>query len=276
MNLTLRMRVASHHVTWLLGTRFPRSIPLVFVVGYPKSGNTWISQLVANCLELPFCRNSVLPVGCAAVVMGHQRVWKSYPRGVYIVRDGRDAIVSQFFWQISKIPEGDRPRLTSLQLRTFPGMTNKADALGLFDAFVARQLVKPFAAHANWGKHVRSWFEVKNPNVSLVRYEDLHTDGEATLARVVSELSDEPEDLDRAREAINRFKFRKQAARRASLVPRAFLRKGQTGDWVNYFTRKSAELFDRCCGDVLIEMGYERDHSWVESVGPSPVTAVAT
>jgi len=276
MNLKLRLRVASHNMTWLLGTRFPRSIPLVFVVGYPKSGNTWISQLVANCLELPFCRNSLLPVGCAAVVMGHKRVWKSYPRGVYIVRDGRDAIVSQFHWQISMIPEGDRPRLTTLQRRTFPGLTNRADAPGLFDACVARQLVKPFAAHANWAKHVRSYFEVKNPNISLLRYEDLHADGEATLARVVSELSGEPENRDRAREAIDRFNFRKQAARRATIVSSAFLRKGQTGDWVNHFTPKSAELFDRCCGDMLIQMGYERDHSWVDSVGPSPITAAAT
>ena len=275
MNLKQRMRVASHNLTWLLGTRFPKSIPLVFVVGYPKSGNTWVAQLVAHCLELPYPRRSLLPVGFAAVVMGHKRVWKSYPRGVYVVRDGRDAIVAQFCFQVSHLPEGDHPRLPSVQRRSFPGLTNKDNARELFDAFVARQLVNPIAAHANWADHVRSYSKVKNPNVALVRYEDLQADGEATLARVISELTGESPDIERAREAMNRFAFRKQAARPA-VGSSVHLRKGRVGDWVNYFTPKAAELFDRACGDVLIEMGYERDHSWVESVGQVPAAAVAT
>ncbi len=58
MNLKLRMRVASHNLTWLLGTRFPKSIPLVFVVGYPKSGSTRAAQLVSHCLELPYPRHA--------------------------------------------------------------------------------------------------------------------------------------------------------------------------------------------------------------------------
>ncbi len=276
MNLKLRMRVASHNVTWLLGTRFPKSIPLVFVVGYPKSGSTWVAQLVAHCLQLPFPRFSLLPVGCAAVVMGHKRVWRRYPRGVYVVRDGRDAIASQFFYQLTQIPEGDHPRLTALQRRSFPNLVNKADLNGVFDDFVARQLVNPIAAHANWASHVRSYFEVANPNMSLVKYKDLHTDGVATLARVISELSGEPSDLDRTREAIDRFKFGKQSTRRGNLASAAYLRKGQAGDWINHFTRTAAELFDRECGDMLIKMGYEPDHSWVESVGATSRTLAAT
>ena len=266
MNIKLRMRVASHNVTWLLGTRFPKSIPLVFVVGYPKSGSTWAAQLVSHCLELPHPRLSLLPIGFPAVVMGHKRVWKSYPRGVYVVRDGRDALTSQFFYQLSQMPEGDYPRLSGLIRRSYPNLVNKADPSGLFDDFVKRQLANPIAAHCNWGAHVRSYFEVENPNMSIVKYEDLHTDGEATLARVVSELSGEPADPDRAREAINRYKFGKQSVRRNNPAPKAYLRKGKAGDWVNHFTPTAAKLFDRACGDMLIKMGYEKDHSWVESV----------
>ncbi len=276
MNIKLRMRVASHNVTWLLGTRFPKLIPLVFVVGYPKSGSTWAAQLVSHCLQLPYPRHSLLPVGFAAVVMGHKRVWKSYPRGVYVVRDGRDAIASQFFYQLSQIPEGDHPRLTALQRRSFPNLVNKADLSGVFDDFVARQLVNPIAAHANWATHVRSYFEVANPNMSLVRYEDLHTDGVATLTRVITELSGDAPDPDRARAAVERFMFGKQTAQRAKLANPAWLRKGKAGDWTNHFTRTAAEHFDRVCGDMLIKMGYEPDHSWVESVGATSGSLAAT
>ena len=63
MNVQATLRIASHHVTWFLGTRFPKSIPLVFVLGYPKSGTTWACQLAADYLQLPFPRYSLLPVG---------------------------------------------------------------------------------------------------------------------------------------------------------------------------------------------------------------------
>lgn len=74
MNGTLLLRAASHHVTWFLGTRFTKAIPLVFVVGYPKSGTTWACQLVADYMQLPFPRYSLLPIGCPAVVHGHERM----------------------------------------------------------------------------------------------------------------------------------------------------------------------------------------------------------
>ena len=54
MNIHRHLRTASHHVTWIIGTRAPKLVPLVFVVGYPKSGTTWAAQLVADYLQMPF------------------------------------------------------------------------------------------------------------------------------------------------------------------------------------------------------------------------------
>jgi hypothetical protein len=252
----------------------------VFVLGYPKSGTTWASQLIADYLRLPFPRFSLLPIACEAVVQGHQRVWKSYRRGVYVLRDGRDALASQYFQLTRHVPEGDNPPLTRVQRRNLPGLVNKADVLGNMTAFIERQMKKPVGARVNWGDHLRSYYDAGNPNIAFVRYEDLLTDGQAALAAVVSHLTGEEADEERVRSALEQFSFRGQAGRARGQEDRSsFLRKGKAGDWVNHFTVEAAEIFDHCCGDMLIRAGYEPDHSWIRTFherSEAPPTAAAT
>ena len=278
--LKIHARTLSHHVTWFLGTRFPQVFPLVFVVGYLKSGSTWAAQLVAHVLELPFPRFSLLPIGCPAVVHGHERVWKRYPKCVYVMRDGRDVMVSQYFFMSKSIPDGDNPRMTARQHRMFPSLVNKVNVHDNLTAFVNRMMRKPESARANWGEHLRSYYASDNPNVVLLRYEDLMQDGPNTLGRVMSELTGEEADADRVRESLDRFSFERQAGRRRGDERRSnFLRKGLVGDWTNHFTRSAAEAFDRSCGDMLIRAGYETDRSWVESCNPAlpdPAAALTT
>ena len=114
---------------------------------------------------------------------------------------------------------------------------------------------------------MRSYFEVANPGVILLRYEDLLADGEAALGGAMSKLTGESADPPRATATLQKFAFRRQASRPWGQEDRSqFLRKGQAGDWVNHFTRESAEVFDRYCGDVLITAGYEPDHAWIDSI----------
>ncbi len=267
MRLKRYLRTGSHHVTWFLGAGFPRAIPLVFVVGYPKSGTTWACQLLGLYLQLPFPRFALHPVLSPAVVHGHERFRRRYRRGVYVVRDGRDAITSMYFFKTRDLAEGDRPPMTSKQRAMFPGLVNKDNVRDNIAAFVERQMTHPHSCKLNWGNHVRSYFDVVNPGMALLRYEDLLDDGAAALARVGAHLTGDQPDPQRARLAVDRFSFRSQTARQTGDEDRSsFLRKGQSGDWRNHFTREAAEIFDRYCGRTLIQAGYEPDNSWVRTI----------
>lgn len=266
----IRLRTVSHHVTWWLGSRFSRTFPLVFVVGYPKSGTTWACQVVADYLQLPFPKHSLLPIGFEAVVHGHEPVRRDYGRGVYVIRDGRDAMVSAYFFLLRGVPEGDNPRLPPRLRSMFPGLTNKADVAKNLVPFMEREFTRPrYGLH--WGQHVASFYSASNPKVVMLKYEDLLADGPASLGRAMAAMTGQEADAWRAEVAIKKFAFATQAKRAAGQEDRSrFHRKGQAGDWRNHFTREAADLFDKHAGEMLIRAGYEPDRSWVKTVGENP------
>ncbi len=265
-------RAVSHKVTWWLGTRFPTAVPLLFVVGYPKSGTTWVCQLAADYFQVPFPRASLLPIACPAVVHGHETVLPAYRRSIYVLRDGRDVMASLYFHLARRIADGDNPQLSKREKRMFPGLVNKDDVATNFPRFLEAQMKEPFASRFHWGEHVARSMDALKPGHTRVQYERLLSDGPAELARVVAELADAPADEERVGWTIEKFSFARQSGRKSGKESRtAFLRKGAAGDWRNHFSRESAEIFDRYCGEALVRAGYEPDRSWVQSVGEEAV-----
>jgi hypothetical protein len=269
------VRAGSHTVTWWLGRRCPGVFPFVFLPGYPKSGTTWAAQLVGDYLELPFVQGSLTPVGCQAVVQGHQIFTRDLRYAVYSMRDGRDVMTSLYFFLARRLPEGDYPKLTRRQRRMFPGLVNRDDVRANLPAFIREQMRRPFGSPVNWPDHVGSYLTAAS-GAPVLRYEDLLSeDATRVLAEACGQVTGQDPDPERAAQTIDKFSFRRQAGRKSGSEQRAsFLRKGQAGDWVNHFTREAAEVFDELAGDVLIAAGYEPDRSWVEGVaGEAPPEA---
>jgi hypothetical protein len=259
-----RLRALSHHVTWFLGRKFSRTFPFVFVIGYPKSGTTWVSQLIADYLQLPFAQHSLLPVGCPAVVHGHERASKKYPRGLYVMRDGRDALTSMYFFNTRRLSEGDNPAMSRRLRRKLPGLVNREDVARNIGPFVETQMKRPLLG-VHWGRHVRSFYDAGNQNLILIRFEDLRAAGPATLAAAIQSLTSAEPDMTQIHASLERFSFERQTGRKPGEVDReSFLRKGQSGDWQNHFTVEAAETFDHYCGDMLVRAGYEADRDWVQ------------
>ena len=71
------------------------AIPLYIVNEYPKSGGTWVGQMLGRALRVPFPRNR-FPVLRPSIMHGHYlRPW-GMKNVVVVWRDGRDVMVSWY------------------------------------------------------------------------------------------------------------------------------------------------------------------------------------
>ncbi len=264
-----RLISVSHYMTLWLGKRFPNAVPLVYVVGYPKSGTTWAAQLVADYLRLPHPQHTIFPLGCPAVIQGHDYISPNYPIGVYVVRDGRDVMMSGFHHLKSQFLEGGGRKG---HRRFFESIDLEKPVSELLPSFIEYSVTQPFAGSRNWHQHVQSYFESKAPNVHLVRYEDLIDQPEQALSSLMDGLTGSDVDDRKIKEAVDRFSFTRQTSSKKKPSGASYLRKGKKGDWRSHFNRESAELFEQHFGESLRSANYETDGSWVDRLStPTPV-----
>jgi hypothetical protein len=192
-------------------------------------------------------------------------------RTVYILRDGRDVMVSRWFETLHREP-GDRAAV-----ERFLGVEmtddNMREHLARFIEFMSTYQ----RGCADYRSHVRYW---KDHDYVTVRYEDLLADGVRELQRALRELTGEEPDVERLALAVRNNSFEEKTKRaRGDESKGHFLRKGISGDWRNHFTPEAARVFDAYAGDLLIEIGYEPDHAWVDRIqetAPPAATAGRT
>ena len=255
-----RLISLSSHTTYWLGRWFPRTFPLIYVLGYPKSGTSWAGQMIADYLRLPFPQHSLLPISFAAVFQGHQSIDKKLPNGVYVVRDGRDVLVSSFFHLKSQYAAQGGSRA---HRRFFQSVDLSQPLRNLLPMFIDHLVRHPVACRYHWGDHVTSYFDSENSNVHLLRYEDLLEQPVAALQKLMRQLQSGEPSIQRIEETVRRFAFSRQAKTDSG---DSYLRKGKRGDWMNYFDQESAELFCEYFGKALIQAGYEQDNLWPKRI----------
>ena len=261
----------SHHLTFWMGQRFPATFPLVFVIGYPKSGTSWVCQLMADCLRLPFPQHSVLPIGCAAVVHGHDLPTARMRRGVYVVRDGRDVVVSSYFHVRNQVQAGGGKRKD----RSFFARHENRELRELLPEFIEHHFRNPFGCRHDWATHLRSFEQIAGSEplgpaaMPMLKYELLLEDPVSVLAQAVESVAGQQFSAEHLAATVERFDFANQAGRsRGTDNTSSYLRSGKAGGWRKHFSRAAAEKFDQLYGDALIAAGYENDRQWVEEVEP--------
>ena len=114
-----------------------------------------------------------------------------------------------------------------------------------------------------WRGEIEAQLQYAEPHrLFTCSYEQLLANGKAVVQRLFQhlELSAQDHLLD---DILRRTSFKALTGRNAGEEARErFIRKGVSGDWQNHFNAEHKIIFKELAGDLLIKLGYEKDHNW--------------
>jgi hypothetical protein len=227
----------------------------VFIVGYPKSGNTWMQYLVASAfygVDLDIAPDSLVqdlapdvhfkkfykPHFPVTFFKAHFLPRPDYRKVIYLLRDGRDAMVS--YWHYLRDLCGEE--------------IDFAEMVRTGDKFFP----------CKWHEHVERWLE--NPHgaqMITVRYEDLKRDAAAELARIAefAGVKGDPAVLEAAARSASFPAMKRRETLFAWQNPQIpkngrFIRCGEIGSHRDQMPRAALEAFLLDAGGTLKKTGY--------------------
>lgn len=240
-----------------------RIFPLYIVNEYPKSGGSWVGQMLSEAIDVPFPRNR-FPQLSPCIMHGHfMHKWNMH-NVLNVWRDGRDVLISQYYHSLIRNDESNS-RLVALcraDLKFDDYQDIEANLVPFMEyVFEAKKHPK-----MSWSDFVERWADC--PECVHVHYEDLRQQPERELCRVVNELADLQLSPSCASDIVQNYSFEKLSGRQTGVEnTRSFLRKGLVGDWKNYFSLEARERFHQYAGHALIKLGYEADDTWITKTG---------
>jgi hypothetical protein len=228
-----------------------------FVVSYPRSGSTWTVFMLRHaltCVPATFGNlNAAVPyVGAHAPVPGilpdggrlirsHETLDLGPRRVVYLVRDPRSVVLSEYRWQ--------------LMSGYFGGSLSD-----FVDDFLSGA-ANPWGA---WDRHVQRWcahHERSSGPLLVVRYEDLRLDPVSGLARLLGFLGeDTPPDRLEQVVAANDLTAMRQSERDTS-IPKAredldFVGDGGLAAWRDQLPSDASARIAARFGETMARAGY--------------------
>lgn len=236
-----------------------------FLVSYPKSGNTWVRFLLANLLypneEVGFANiNRLLPApGVSSkrflkklprprILKSHETFDVRFRKVVYLVRDPRDVVVSEYYFNLKK---------------------RYIDSTVSLEQFVTKFVAGESAGYGSWWEHAAGWIAARqgNPAFLLIRYEDLLTDSVGETGKIAKFLGIQA-DARRLEAAVERSsadrmrKLEKQQADQWTGTKNTrqnipFVREAKSGAWKETLSQQSAEQIELAWAPLLNFLGYE-------------------
>jgi Sulfotransferase domain len=232
----------------------------IVVTEHPKSGGTWVVSMLGDALSLPkrdiyvrdgfdwfdvrahpwYAGATALGLTDSCVIKSHElpdSPLTPFPaRFLHLVRDGRDVMVSKYFY--------DKDFCVA------NGLSASFDVP--LDEYVPK-------VAAEWRDYVRAWLD---HGTSLCRYEDFLADPGGTLRGLLADSA--PPVTERAIEHAVEVNSRENLRRALDRTFRhnTFVRRGVAGDWREHLDQGQRNAFKDVAGDLLVRLGYERDSAW--------------
>lgn len=262
------MQRISTRLTRQVGIHFGETFPFWYICEYPKSGGTWLGRMIANYLDIPFAELSIFPNGLPCVNFAHWRYHSKLRRCFYIYRDGRDVMVSHYFFRMMEMrnpPDTASGRRWRRRYeRAFGPNFDANDSRTWMARFVELEMTRPRWGQLTWPQHISDWYDLDRRHIAFLSYEQLLNEPIKTLKEALEKFIDSPVDLEQLEQTMHRYSFENMSGRQRGQEDRnSFLRKGIIGDWRHHFTKEAAEIFDHFAGQTLIDLGYEADRSWL-------------
>jgi hypothetical protein len=237
----------------------------IFILSFPKSGNTWTRFLIANLAypETPadfsninqltpdpesLSKRELARMPRPRIIKSHQYFHPNYKRVIYVVRDPRDVAVSQFhFHRKRKLIEDNYP----------------------MEKFVTRFVAGQTGPYGSWGDNVASWLSTRQnrPGFLLLRYEDMLEDAARELTKVAAflEIPLDPARIQNAAKRSSAEEMRKLEKSQAHLwsstketrqdVP--FVRSAKAGGWHESLPEAAVAELEAAWGPLMTYLGYE-------------------
>jgi hypothetical protein len=274
----IRWKIRRRQVAWKWGVKNVSGTPAVLGNAMPKSGSHLIIQVLQGLTRVgPFVNPGFPPVNRAEdnrkldgtailknieqMEAGDIRYGYIHARQpfiaaltnpgkamVFVYRDPRDMLVSHVFYATQMHPGHGMHRYYTEVLSSMEERLNAA-IQGVDEEGAELSNVKQ--RYLNY----LGWLEI--PDTLCLRFEDLVLDQEASFNRLLSYLESRGMNLQVSQAtAIGALK--------SSIAPHksGTFRKGKPGSWREYFTPQNKRLFKEVAGDLLIQMGYEKDLDW--------------